>query len=167
MNLKNDMNDPVTTSRNSLLSAILWGGTIAGVLDAADAVVAFNLKFGLNPVQVLQFITSAALGPKAFEGGLVTAGLGMVFHFFIAFVVAAVFAVAARSWPILARSWAVAGLAYGASVYFVMSYLVLPLTAIAPGTFSLDLFLNGVVGHAVFVGLPIAWATARSHPGKN
>jgi len=49
-----------------------------------------------------------------------------------------------------------AGLIYGAAVYFFMNYLVLPLSAVATATCQLGLFLNGVIRHAVFVGLPIA-----------
>ena len=51
--------------------AILWGGLIAGVLDATDGVVAFGLK-GMNPLQVLQYIASGLLGPASFKGGLAT-----------------------------------------------------------------------------------------------
>jgi uncharacterized membrane protein YagU involved in acid resistance len=55
-----------------------------------------------------------------------------------------------------------AGLIYGAAVYFFMNYLVLPLSAVAAGTFQLGLFLNGVMGHSVFVGLPIALFARRA-----
>jgi hypothetical protein len=73
------------------------GGLSAGLLDATNGVVAFYLAFGMNPVQVLQFIASGALGQAAFEGGLATAALGMEFHFLIAVVAAAVFVVAASA----------------------------------------------------------------------
>ncbi len=46
---------------------------------------------------------------------------------------------------------------YGAVVYFFMNYLVLPLSAVGPSPFRWGLFLNGVIGHALFVGVPIAW----------
>jgi hypothetical protein len=42
-----------------------------------------------------------------------------------------------------------------------MNYLVLPLSAVAAGTFHLGLFFNGVIGHAFFVGLPISLVTRR------
>ena len=61
------------TGRNAL-NAILWGGLIAGVLDATDGVVAYGFR-GLNPIQVLQYIASGVLGPSSFKGGLATAGL--------------------------------------------------------------------------------------------
>ena len=60
------------TSTMTISKAVLWGGLIAGVLDAVDGVVAFGFK-GLNPIQVLQYIASGLLGPSSFHGGLVTA----------------------------------------------------------------------------------------------
>ena len=141
--------------------AIFWGGLIAGTLDAIDGVIAYGTQ-GLNPVQVLQYIASGALGKSAFQGGLATAALGAVFHFIIAWVAAAVFVLASRRLEILKTYAVPAGLLYGAAVYFFMNYLVLPLSAVAAGTFQLGLFLNGVIGHAVFVGLPISLFARRA-----
>jgi len=140
--------------------AILWGGLLAGVLDAVDGVIAFGTQ-GVNPIQVLQYIASGLLGKSAFEGGIATAGLGTVLHFLIAFVAAAVYVVAGRLIPALKKQAVTFGLLYGAAVYFFMNYLLLPFSAVAPSPFKLSLFLNGVIGHAVFVGLPIAWFARR------
>ena len=141
--------------RPHALSAILWGGLIAGVLDAVDGVAAYGV-LGMNPIQVLQYIASGLLGPDSFKGGLATAALGTLLHFFIAFTVAAVYCTASLRWTVLIRKPIQFGLSFGAAVYFVMNYLVLPLSAVAKSPFSLGLFLNGVIGHALFVGLPIA-----------
>jgi hypothetical protein len=143
------------------VEAISWGGLIAGVLDAIDGVIAYGTQ-GLSPIQVLQYIASGALGKSAFQGSLATAALGAGFHFIIAWVAAAVFVLASRRLEILKTHAVLAGLIYGAAVYFFMNYLVLPLSAVAPATFQLGLFLNGVIGHAVFVGLPIALFARRA-----
>ena len=142
------------------LQAILWGGLIAGVLDAIDGVIAYGTQ-GLNPIQVLQYIASGALGKSAFGGGLATAALGAVFHFSIAWMAAAVFVLASRPLQVLKTHAVIAGLLYGAAVYFFMNYLVLPLSAVAPSVFHLGLLLNGVIGHAAFVGLPISLFARR------
>lgn len=145
----------------TLPKAILWGGVVAGVLDAVDGVVAFGVT-GLNPIQVLQYIASGLLGPSSFRGGLGTAALGTVLHFFIAFIAAAVYVIASQ-WIGILKSKAIPfGLLFGAAVYFFMNYLVLPLSAVAHSRFSLGLFLNGVIGHAIFVGLPIALYARRT-----
>ena len=77
---------PPVSSKTGLTvpKAILWGGLVAGVLDATDGVVAFGLQ-GLNPIQVLQYIASGLLGKASFDGGLATAALGTLIHFFITF----------------------------------------------------------------------------------
>src|SRR5215831_1090116 len=129
--------------------AILWGGLVAGTLDAVDSVIAFGTQ-GLSTIQVLQYIASGALGRSAFQGGLLTAALGAAFHFGIAWVAAGMFVFATRRLEIFKTQAVTAGLLYGAAVYFFMNYLVLPLSAVAPGTLQLGLFLNGVIGHALF-----------------
>jgi uncharacterized membrane protein YagU involved in acid resistance len=141
---------------------IVWGGLVAGALDATDGVVAYGTILGLNPIQVLQFIASGALGAASFQGGLLTAGAGVLFHFFIAFAVATAFYLAARFVPLLAKQYIPSGLIYGVGVFLFMNYVVLPFTHVAPSPFSWPLFLNGIIGHAVFVGLPIAWFAHRS-----
>lgn len=141
---------------------ILIGGVVAGLLDATNGVVAYYLAFKMNPIQVLQYIASGYFGEASFHGGLLTAAAGMLFHFFIAFTVATIFYFASKLIPWLQQHFVVSGLAYGAAIYFAMNYLVLPLSAVAPSPFSLGLFLNGVIGHALFVGLPIAWFASRS-----
>ena len=157
------MNSQINTNNapTRAFPTIVWGGLVAGALDATDGVAAYGL-LGLNPIQVLQYIASGALGAAAFKGGLLTAGAGVLLHFFIAFTVAAVFYLGTRALPQLAKNYVAAGLAYGATVFFVMNYLVLPLSAVAPSPFSLPLFLNGVIGHALLVGLPIGWFAHRS-----
>jgi len=145
----------------SVGQAVLWGGLAAGVLDAIDGVIAFGTQ-GLNPIQVLQYIATGLLGKASFEGGLVTAGLGTILHFFIAFVVAGVYVGAAQWISALKKHAMTFGLLYGAGVYFFMNYLVLPLSAVPHSPFKLGLFLNGVIGHALFVGLPIAWIGRRT-----
>ena len=143
------------------MQAIFWGGLVAGILDAVDGVIAFGTQ-GLNPFQVLQYIASGALGQSAFQGGFATAALGAVFHFGIAWVAAALFVLARRRLQILKTHAVPAGLLYGVAVYFFMNYLLLPLSAVVPNVFHLGLFLNGVIGHALFVGLPISLFARRA-----
>src|SRR5258708_4467598 len=132
-----------TPSRSMTVSrAILWSPLVIGVLDATDGVIAYGLR-GTNPIQVLQYIASGVLGPASFKGGLATAGLGTLLHFFIAFVVAAIYILASRAIPVLKSQPVVLGLIYGAAVYLVMTYLVLAPSAIRPSAVYPGLFLHG------------------------
>ena len=152
---------PLSASTMTFPKAILWGGLIAGVLDATDGVVAYGFQ-GLNPIQVLQYIASGLLGPSSFQGGLATAGLGTLLHFFIAFVAAAVYVSASHLIPALNARPRLFGPLFGVAVFFFMNYGVLPFSAVASAPFSLGMFLNGVFGHALFVGLPIALYARRA-----
>ena len=148
-------------------NTIVRGGLMAGVLDAADAVVAYGI-LGMSPIQVLQYVASGLLGNTAFAGntlhGVANAGLGAALHFLIAFTVAAVYYAAARKVPALVRQPVICGLLFGAAVFLFMTFLVLPYSAIPKSPFSRGLFLNGLFGHALFVGLPIALFARR--PGR-
>jgi len=148
-------------------NTIILGGLVAGVLDAVDAVIAYGIK-GMNPVQVLQYVASGILGSSAYAGitaaGIANAGLGALLHFFIALVVATVYYAGALKLPILGRRPVAFGLLFGASVFLFMTFLVLPNSNVTKNPFSLGLFLNGIIGHALFVGLPIALYATR--PGR-
>ncbi len=135
--------------------AILVGTLAVGVLDAIDAVVFFGLR-GVSPLRCFQAIASGLLGRAAFQGGAPTALLGAALHFFIAFGIVSVYYVASGRLAVLTRWPILCGLVYGVFVYFFMNHVVLPLSAVARGTFVLPVFLNGVIGHALLVGLPSA-----------
>ena len=87
----------------TLGAAIFYGGLIAGILDAADGVVAYYFAAGFNPIQVLQSIASGFYGADAFQKGISGALVGLLAHFFIAFAVAAIYVGATRFLPMLSR----------------------------------------------------------------
>ena len=156
-----DLNVKSETAAPRAFDTIVWGGLLAGTLDAVDGVVAFGLK-GMNPIQVLQYIASGLLGIASFQGGLKTAGLGALLHYFIAFAVAAVYYTASLKLPALHEHPAKWGFTYGMAVYLFMNYLVLPISAVPKSPFSLPLLLNGLIGHGIFVGFAIASFAHRS-----
>ncbi len=144
-----------------LLQAILVGGSITAVLDGLNSVVMFRLLLGLDAMQIYQFVASGLLGPAAYSGGIGSALLGLFIHCMVSFGAATTFTVASTKWRGLLRRPALTGSVFGIGVYAVMNYVVIPLSAIGPSPFSLPLFINGVVGHTLFVGLPIAYTTRR------
>ena len=153
------------TDKPRAARAIVWGGLLAGVGDIAFAFVVSGLR-GVGPVRVLQSVAGGLLGRAAAEGGLATAALGAVLHFFIAFVWAAVYWLASRRLDVLARRPVVCGLLYGAAVYFFMYFVVLPLSAIYfPLNHTLSSILLNSAGHMLLVGLPIALATYKFTDG--
>jgi uncharacterized membrane protein YagU involved in acid resistance len=130
---------------------------IAGTLDISDALIFYALR-GVRPVQLLQNIASALLGPSAFHGGLTTAALGLAIHYAITLFWATLFLLAASRAAFLTRYAILSGLIYGGIIYVLMNYVVLPLTrAAGHNHHSAPIVLvNAVVALLLFMGLPIA-----------
>lgn len=125
------------------------------MLDGLDALVFFGLR-GVSPMRLFQGIASGLLGRSAFAGGMATALLGVLVHFFIAFVVVTTYHVAARRLPGLTlRPWTYGPL-YGLVVYAVMTFIVVPLSAIGTRSPSTGVLVNGLLIHVLGVGLPAA-----------
>jgi uncharacterized membrane protein YagU involved in acid resistance len=148
-----------TTSK--VVRAIALGGLAVGVLDAIDGVAYFGLTAGNNPIQVLQYIASGAVGASAFTGGLPMAGLGALLHFALAFGFAGAFVVAYARSAAIRRHGAAAGLAWGAVVWAIMNLLVLPHSAVPQAPLTALAVIHGVIGHALFVGLTSAVVARR------
>ena len=89
---------------------------------------------------------------------MASAALGIALHFFIAFLIVAVFFLASRRLPALVRAPILSGLIYGIGAYIVMQYIVIPLSAAGTGRFSWPVFVNGVLIHMFGVGLPASLA---------
>lgn len=80
-------------------------------------------------MRVLQSVASGLLGRLAFDGGWRTALLGLVLHFVMMLIIAAIFCALAS---IMAWTWRqplLAGAIYGVAVYVVMNLVVVPLSA--------------------------------------
>lgn len=135
--------------------AVLLGTLTVGVLDALDAVVFFGLR-GIAPIQIFQSIASGLLGRAAYGGGLSTAFLGAALHFLIALAVVGTYVLASRRLAVLARRPFLCGPLYGLLVYAVMNLAVVPLSAAVVGPPDLPVVLNGLLIHALGVGLPAA-----------
>jgi hypothetical protein len=145
---------------NPTFRAVATGGFAAGVLDILAAFLIYGLR-GVDPVRILQSVASGLLGAAAFRGGLGTAALGLALHFFIATSAALVYYLGSRMVPPMARRPFTFGPLYGIVVYVVMSFVVVPLSAVPKRPFSFALAGILVVVHMVCVGLPIAVAIGR------
>jgi len=129
-------------------------------MDITAAFIVYGF-FGAKPVPLLQGIASGLLGPRAFQGGLATALLGLLCHFVIAFGAAAVYFAASRAIPFLIQNAVVSGALYGVAVYFFMNRIVVPFSAVATSPFSLKLMNVGVIVHIFCDGLPIYLSVRR------
>lgn len=141
-----------------VVMAALVGGIVAGALDLIYAFSFYGLR-GVGPDRILQSIASGLLGRDAYAGGAWSAALGGALHFIMTIAMAAAFAVASLRFPIL-RDYALGwGAAYGLALFFVMNYIVVPLSAAVPkGPPPSPAYELGLTVHVLLVGVPIALA---------
>ena len=141
--------------RRGVVPATLVGGLFGG---AADLWVACTLS-GLPLLTIGKAVARGWFGrEKAMGGGLEVSWIGLASHFAIVLVFAGVYVAASLRAPVLRRMWFVAGPFYGAGIFCVMRFVVLPLSAAG---YSMppppDLYWE-IAGHLLLVGLPIALA---------
>lgn len=154
------------TTQNSSTKTILISGLVAGTLDAVAGVIVYYIWFKFNPFQVLQFIASGVHGPSAINNGVPMIFAGIIYHFFIAFVVAAIFFFAYPKISLLRSHKIAAGLLFGLGIWLVMNLIVLPNSNIPKGPFDAGLAAVGIIWHMVLVGLPISLITAGHYEAK-
>ena len=140
-----------------------FGALVVGILDIAEVIVFYAVWRDVKPLRILQGVAAGLLGrDPAFMGGTRTALIGLLIHFCIAFVVVAIYHLAAAKISALWRYPLVMGVLYGLAVYAVMNFAILPLTPGGPPRLSpWPVVANGLFAHVFCVGIPTA-LTARS-----
>lgn len=147
--------------------AVAVGTLVVGTLDILDAMIFFGLWRDIPPLRIWQSVAAGLLGRASFDGGLPTAVLGGLLHYFISFCVVLVYMAASRRIDLLRRAPVPFGLLYGIAVFFAMSFVVVPLSAAGHAAHHpLAWWLNGLIGHALLIGLPAALAASRVPPGR-
>jgi hypothetical protein len=144
-----------------MLKPIVIATAIAGTLDILFAMI-LTLWFGREIGDMLRFVASGPF-PDATDMGTAGAMLGLVVHFALMAMMAAVYVLFAGSSrrPHLLDMPYRSGIAYGVITYFVMNWVVVPLrfgTPLPPKTLSI---VTQGFAHIVLVGIPIALVTAR------
>jgi len=156
---ENILDDRVEEKRSAVrryLQTIVYGGLCVGVLDGSAATTHAALK-GMTPDRVFHYVASGLIGRDAsYSGGAATIVLGILLHFVIAVGVVTVFFFLSSSFPVLLRRAVLVGTVYGIAVYFVMAYLIVPLSAVPRTPFSFSGMITGIVIHMFCVGLPTA-----------
>jgi hypothetical protein len=112
--------------KREILGAVLLGGMIAATLDLGAA----SLISGRSPVAIARVIAGGLLGREAFSGGIGTAILGVALQEFMGVLIATIYVVLLKAVPGLLRRWIPGGLVYGVIIFFVMNWVVLPLSAL-------------------------------------
>jgi uncharacterized membrane protein YagU involved in acid resistance len=140
-----------------IAAAIVSAGLTAGVFDFTIAC----LESGLPPLTIGKAVARGWFGKAAMQGGLDVALIGMASHFAIMLAFAAAFVLASLREPALRRWFFLAGPLYGAVIFDVMRFIVLPLSAAGYSMPKPPILYVEFAGHVVLVGFVIAaWARA-------
>ena len=105
--------------------------------------------------RLLQWDASQALGQSAFSGGWPAALLGFAMDMAVSLAWAAVFSVLLSRVRAARHLWSL-GAAFGVVVMLVMMYGVIPFGAGPPFKPDVPTFLNIMVAHTLFFGVPVA-----------
>jgi uncharacterized membrane protein YagU involved in acid resistance len=131
---------------------------VAGTVD----IFAASLITLLSPLLIMRFIAAGLLGREVIQGGFDISFIGLLLQWLMGLIIATIYVLAARRLAWMERDWRLTGLAYGVVVYFVMNYVVLPLSALhRVPPFEWKGFILNMMAMLVF-GLIIAWFTHRS-----
>jgi uncharacterized membrane protein YagU involved in acid resistance len=150
----------MTLMNRSALRATMLGGLIAGTIDIGAAA----LINWVNPLIILQAIASGVLGRSSFHDGLSSQVLGLLLQWLMSIIIAACFVFAALRLPLLRKRWVAAGLAYGVVIFFVMNYVVVPLSAVGHRPhFTVSRFSENMLAMLLF-GLIVAYFARATSP---
>ncbi|MBO9575568.1 MAG: hypothetical protein J7494_07530 [Sphingobium sp.] len=137
--------------------AWLKATAICGTLDILYAIVATILRGG-SVAGMLTGVASGPLGDAVQSWGLAGAIAGLLVHFALMGVMAAILQQALRNDRIAGPPFWLVGAVYGIGLYLVMYGIVLPArfgASFPPAT--LGRLANGLVPHIFLVGIPMAW----------
>ncbi len=133
---------------------------VSGSLDIAFAML-LTLAFGRQIGDMLRFVGSGPF-PAATTMGTPGALLGLIVHFALMAVMAAVFMAAVNHRPVLLDTPWRTGIAYGLVTYFVMNLIVVQLRFHPPFPPKPLSIATQLFAHIVLVGIPFAMIAART-----
>lgn len=145
------------------LRTIVTAGLVAGALDITYAFIIWGLQ-GVTPLRIGRSVAAGLVGVETARAGGTGLGLfGLLVHFTLATIIAAIYYGAARNIRLLVDKAVPFGIAYGLVTYGVMNYVVMPLSAIHSVGDSGPAYvrITGVLVHMFLIGLPIALITRR------
>ncbi len=143
---------------NKFFKTVLLTGLFVGTSDIVSAFISVYLQSGKFPEKMFNYIAGGALGlPAAMKGGTTAGFLGLFFQYFIAFSFTLFFFVIFPRLKFLAFNKYLVGMLYAVFVNVVMGQLILRLTTLPRGPFSLASEYIGWVIFGVVFGIPIVY----------
>ena len=143
---------------NRFLKAVLLTGLFVGTTDLVSAYITQWIKTGKFAERMLNYIAGGALGLEiSIPGGNAVALLGLFFHYFIAFSFTLLFFLLLPRVKFLAFNKYLIGMLYAVFVNVVMGQVILPLSRLPTGPFSVAHSIVEWITLGVLFGVPIAY----------
>lgn len=146
---------------NIFSSITLKTGLLVGTLDITAACIQFFFKTGKGPELVLRYIASGAFGKDAFTGSNSMIFWGLFFHYFIAMSFAFFFFWLAKTFPVILKVKLLTAVLYGAFMWCVTQFLVIPSSKIPAPTPTLIGAVIAISILTICIGIPLAWIAAK------
>jgi uncharacterized membrane protein YagU involved in acid resistance len=138
---------------------ILLAGSIVGTADITMASISAYLRTGMTPDKLLKYVASGIFGQEAMKAGFGMAMIGLMTHFTIAFSFTLFFF---YIYPKIKKGNSILlGFVYGAFIWSVMAFVVLPLTNVAQAPFVLNRAIISMLILIFAIGLPLAFLAKR------
>ncbi len=143
---------------------------IAGTLDLVANFILWGAWKQVPPIRICQSIASGIYGKAAFDGGYVTAAVGVVAHFVIMLIMAIGYYVIVSLSKWARAHWGITAVVYGLVLWAVMNYAVVPMSAAArpypwPIVWDVKLAFN-LFCHIGLVGFVFALVFRRSESSR-
>ena len=153
---------------NRFWKAVLLTTLVAGTLDIIAAHIHITIVTGQFPAKMFYVIAGHAIGLKtALAGGPPVFVLGILIHYFISFSFTLFFFLVYPAVSKVLQNKYLIGLLYTLFAWLTMKFIVLPLTALPPKPFVLN--IQEVIGFLIFIvvfGMPISIMADRYYKSK-
>jgi hypothetical protein len=136
----------------------------AGCFDLVFASTFWWIKADVGPMRIGQSIAAGILGSATSRaGGWPTALLGVALHFLIMSAMVATYYFVAKKIAVLQEKWTPFGALYGVMLFVVMSYVVVPLSAVGgAGPKEMSWWVGLSVLVHMLIGVACAWAARKA-----
>jgi hypothetical protein len=143
---------------NKFFKTVLLTGLFVGTTDLMYAFTTLFIQSGKFTEKMFNYIAGGALGLEtSMKGGTGIAFLGLFFHYFIAFAFTLFFFWIFPRLKFLSFNKYLVGMLYAVFVNLAVEQVILRLTPLPPGSFSLtEAYVNWVIFGIVF-GIPIVY----------
>lgn len=139
----------------------LIGTLLIGSLDLLFAWSFWAAK-GVSFIDILHSIAAGWYGKASRDSGAAGAVVGAMSHYAIIFAFVLAYWLAAKRFSALQRHWIAFGALYGAALYALMNFVVLPLSKAGWPSFANTAWVVSSIAMHIVIGVLCAWFARKA-----